>query len=209
MTITSPMPKLIETKKDLESLIPGEQVQIRTTNSLYRWFVYEETINNKCSFIARYSSENIAEAMNFRATEKGIELICYVDPALPTSLMGDKNRLRQIIVNLAGNAIKFTEQGSVTVRISYSPERRMVHCVVADTGIGIPSADMPRLFEDFFRASNVEIKGTGLGLSISKRIVEAHGGKIWAESPWDGNATGTKFSFTLPKPNKAKRRQHR
>jgi len=99
MTITSPMPKLIETKKDLESLIPGEQVQIRTTNSLYRWFVYEETINNKCSFIARYSSENIAEAIaSLRVTEKNFrirksdgaivvqgdhyeeQLYCFIDP---------------------------------------------------------------------------------------------------------------------------------
>jgi len=71
-------------------------------------------------FNLRESIENIAEAMNFRATEKGIELICYVDPALPTSLMGDKNRLRQIIVNLAGNAIKFTEKGEVVIRVEPS-----------------------------------------------------------------------------------------
>jgi len=78
---------------------------------------------------------------------------------------------------------------------------------VMDTGIGIPPEDMPRLFEDFFRASNVEVKGTGLGLSISRRIVEAHGGKIWAESPCSETNTGSKFSFTLPKPSKTKRRQ--
>ena len=76
-----------------------------------------------------------------------------------------------------------------------------------DTGIGIPPEDMPRLFEDFFRASNVEAKGTGLGLSITKRIIEAHGGRIWVESPCPETDTGSKFSFTLPKPSKTKRRQ--
>ena len=78
---------------------------------------------------------------------------------------------------------------------------------VADTGIGIPPEDMPQLFEDFFRASNVEVKGTGLGLSITKRIVEAHGGKIWVESPDPESGKGSKFTFTLPRKGKAKRRR--
>ena len=73
MQSTLPLPKLIETKKDLESLIPGEQVQIRTANSRYRWFVYEGTIDNKYSFITRYSSENIADAIaSLRVTEKDL-----------------------------------------------------------------------------------------------------------------------------------------
>jgi len=78
-----------------------------------------------------------------------------------------------------------------------------------DTGIGIPPDDIPRLFEDFFRASKVKVKGTGLGLSITKRIVEAHSGKISVESPCPETNSGCKFSFTLPKLNKAKRRQRR
>ena len=70
---------------------------------------------------------------------------------------------------------------------------------VIDTGIGIPPDELPRLFQDFFRASNVGAKGTGLGLSISKRIIEAHGGKIWAESPYSETGKGSRFTFTLPK----------
>ena len=70
---------------------------------------------------------------------------------------------------------------------------------VMDTGIGIPPEDLPHIFDDFFRAGNVETKGTGLGLSISRRIVEAHGGKIGAESPCPGSNMGSRFFFTLPK----------
>jgi signal transduction histidine kinase len=75
---------------------------------------------------------------------------------------------------------------------------REIRVEVLDTGIGIPAEDMPRMFEDFFRASNVETKGTGLGLSIAKRIVEAHNGRIWAESPCREVGKGSKFTFTLP-----------
>jgi signal transduction histidine kinase len=78
-----------------------------------------------------------------------------------------------------------------------------------DSGIGIPPADISHLFEDFFRASNVETRGTGLGLSISRRIVEAHGGRIWAESPYPEAKRGSKFSFILPKLTETKRRQRR
>ena len=74
-----------------------------------------------------------------------------------------------------------------------------VQVEVMDTGIGIPAEDLPQVFDDFFRASNVEIKGTGLGLSIAKRIVEAHGGSICVESPCPESNTGSKFTFTLPK----------
>jgi signal transduction histidine kinase len=73
---------------------------------------------------------------------------------------------------------------------------------VIDTGIGIPPDELPRIFDDFFRGSNAGQKGTGLGLSISKRIIEAHGGKIWAESPCPETGKGTRFSFTLPKNNR-------
>jgi signal transduction histidine kinase len=69
---------------------------------------------------------------------------------------------------------------------------------VSDTGCGIPEDELPRIFEDFFRASNIATKGTGLGLSISKRIIEAHNGRIWAESPCPETGKGSKFSFVLP-----------
>ncbi|MCK4580076.1 MAG: hypothetical protein KAU10_01905, partial [Dehalococcoidia bacterium] len=74
---------------------------------------------------------------------------------------------------------------------------------VMDTGIGIPHEDLPRVFDDFFRGSNVEIKGTGLGLAIASRIVEAHGGRIWVESPCLGTGKGSKFCFALPRKSQA------
>ena len=92
----------------------------------------------------------------------------------------------------------------MTVRVSEKKDEVQVE--VIDTGIGIPAEDQPRLFEDFFRASNVENKGTGLGLSITRRIVEAHGGSIRAESPSPETGRGSKFTFTLPKKVESKRR---
>jgi len=113
--------------------------------------------------------------------------------------------LQQVVTNLVNNSINYTPEGTITIRVQERAGDLLVE--VMDTGIGIPSEDMPQLFEDFFRASNVEAKGTGLGLSITKRIVEAHGGKIWVESPCPESNTGCKFSFTIPKISKAKRRQ--
>ena len=98
---------------------------------------------------------------------------------------------------MGSNSVNYTDEGSVTCRVSENRGEIMVE--VIDTGIGIPPQDLPHIFEDFFRASNTQAKGTGLGLSISKRIVEAHGGRIWAESPSPETGTGSKFVFTLPK----------
>jgi signal transduction histidine kinase len=110
-----------------------------------------------------------------------------------------------VVTNLVNNAINYTPKGTVTVRVTEQGKELLVE--VTDTGIGIPAEDMPRLFEDFFRASNVEIKGTGLGLSISRRIVEAHGGRIWAESPVPGTDGGSRFCFTLRKMSMPRRRK--
>jgi len=102
-----------------------------------------------------------------------------------------------VITNLLNNAINYTDEGEVVIRVMETDNEILVE--VADTGCGISPDDMPRLFEDFFRGSNVGHKGTGLGLSISRRIVEAHGGEIWAESPCAETGRGSKFCFTLPK----------
>jgi signal transduction histidine kinase len=142
------------------------------------------------------------ESQSGLAKEKGIKLKVEIPGGLP-KIKGSASRLQQVFTNLVNNAINYTSEGSITVRVQEKPQDILVE--VMDTGIGIPAEDMPRLFEDFFRASNVEVKGTGLGLSITKRIVEAHGGKIWAESPWGGIA-GTRFSVTLPKTKKARRK---
>jgi len=138
------------------------------------------------------------------AEEKGIDIKVDIPEDIPR-IKGSATRLQQVITNLLNNAINYTEKGTVTIRVLGQDENWLVE--VTDTGIGIPPQDMPRLFEDFFRASNVDKKGTGLGLSISRRIVEAHGGKIWAESPVAGTNCGSRFCFTLRKTEAARRRK--
>ena len=134
--------------------------------------------------------------LHHQAKEKGVELKIELPQSLP-EIPGSNPRLQQVIINLVSNAINYTSQGTVTVRVIEMDEDVKVE--VMDTGIGIPPEDLPRVFDDFFRASNVEIKGTGLGLSIARRIVEAHGGDICVESPCLESNTGSKFTFTLPK----------
>jgi signal transduction histidine kinase len=129
------------------------------------------------------------------ARQKGIALTVELPQTSP-KVYASNRRLQQVVTNLTSNAINYTREGMVLVRVTGDEEVRVE---VTDTGIGIPPDDLPRLFEDFFRGSNVGTKGTGLGLSISKRIIEAHGGKIWAESPCAETGKGSKFTFTLPK----------
>jgi signal transduction histidine kinase len=137
------------------------------------------------------------------AKQKKLKLKVELPPDLP-KIYGSAPRLQQVITNLVNNAINFTPKGSVIIRVNDRGNEIQVE--VLDTGIGIPPEDLPRMFEDFFRASNVETKGTGLGLSITKRIVEAHGGRIWVESPCSETGKGSKFIFTLPKKGETKRR---
>ena len=139
-----------------------------------------------------------------QAKEKGVALKVKLPQSLP-EIPGSSPRLQQVITNLVSNAINYTSQGTVTVRVMETDKD--VKIEVMDTGIGIPSEDLPRVFDDFFRASNVEIKGTGLGLSITRRIVEAHKGDICVESPCLESNTGSKFTCTLPKKCKMERRQ--
>ena len=148
-------------------------------------------------------SSSLQDLQN-QAKEKRIKLKAELPQALP-KIHGSSPRLQQVITNLVGNAINYTSEGVVTIRVSESNNDIQVE--VMDTGIGIPPEDLPRVFDDFFRASNVETKGTGLGLSIAKRIVEAHGGKIWVESPCPESNTGSKFTFTLPRKSGKKGRQ--
>jgi signal transduction histidine kinase len=138
------------------------------------------------------------EATN-EAKQKGLSYSTEIPPDLP-EVQGSSSRLKQVISNLVHNAIHYTDEGEILVRARAKDSNVIVE--VIDTGRGIPPQDLPRIFEDFFRASNVETRGTGLGLSISKRIIEAHGGKIWAESPCSETGKGSKFSFTLIRSDK-------
>ncbi|HET8580381.1 MAG TPA: response regulator, partial [Nitrospiraceae bacterium] len=140
-----------------------------------------------------------AEILSSRANAKGLELICHLSPDVPCYLVGDPKRLHQILVNLIGNAIKFTERGEVVLRVEkdhLSKEPGMLRFSVADTGIGIPADKLETIFEQFTQAyQSIARKygGTGLGLAISKHLVELMGGRIWAESVL---GEGSKFYFT-------------
>jgi signal transduction histidine kinase len=137
--------------------------------------------------------------MDSLARKKGLELRVELPETSP-KVHASSRRLQQVLSNLVSNAINYTREGMITVRVKdYDNDHVAVE--VIDTGIGIPSDDLPQIFHDFFRGSNVgpKTKGTGLGLSISKRIIEAHKGKIWAESPCPETGKGSRFTFTLPK----------
>ena len=129
-----------------------------------------------------------------RAHIKGLELAYEIRPDVPTALIGDPNRLRQIITNLVGNAIKFSPEGSKIVVVARRQDNEVTISVL-DTGRGISAEHLPRVFDRYWQSSRTDRQGAGLGLAIAKGIVEAHGGRIWVES---SPAEGTTASFTLP-----------
>jgi len=129
------------------------------------------------------------------AKEKGMNLRVEVPEKLPV-IHAATHRLRQVLNNLLSNAIKFTRpKGLITLSVEDKGDHLQVE--VMDTGAGIPPEDLPYIFDEFFRGRDVERTGAGLGLSIAKKIVEAHGGKIWVESPCTTDGKGSKFTFTL------------
>ena len=140
-------------------------------------------------FDLRNTLENIADTLALKAHEKGLELACHIKPTFPTALLGDPGRLRQIIVNLAGNSIKFTEEGEVAIHVEMegeSDDSVQLHFMVSDTGIGIPPDKIETIFNNFEQVDGSVTRkygGTGLGLSISRKLVELMGGRIWVESP--------------------------
>lgn len=119
--------------------------------------------------------------------------IIFSEKVKPVYVETDKSRLYQVIANLITNAIKFTREGTITVSVDVNDNNDELIVTVKDSGEGIHSDIIPRLFTKFATKSNT---GTGLGLYISKNIVEAHGGRIWAENNQDGE--GASFTFTLP-----------
>jgi len=150
-------------------------------------------------FDLRTTLEDISEVLALKAHEKDLELTVFVDPDVPSLLRGDPGRLRQIVVNLAGNAVKFTHKGEVTIRADLkneSEQEALVCFTVTDTGIGIPSDRLEALFSPFTQVDGSTTRkygGTGLGLSISKRISELMGGEIGVKSR---EGKGSTFWFT-------------
>ncbi len=144
--------------------------------------------------------EDVAEMLATKAHEQGLELVVAVDPKLAPVIQGDAQHLKQVLINLTGNAIKFTSEGEVVIRadiVEEDEDRLRVRIAVEDTGIGIPEERQMAVFESFTQADGStrrKFGGTGLGLTISKRLIETLGGEIKLESQV---GVGSKFSFEL------------
>ncbi|MBF0582853.1 MAG: transporter substrate-binding domain-containing protein [Magnetococcales bacterium] len=143
--------------------------------------------------------EEIASLMRMAAEEKGLTLTVEVASGIPDAVSGDDGRVRQVLINLLGNAVKFTPHGQIVARLSPHPqELETLLFSVSDTGIGIAQEHINRIFEHFTQADSGIARrygGTGLGLAISRKLVELMGGRIWVESRLDQGST---FHFTLP-----------
>ncbi len=146
--------------------------------------------------------ENLGDTMRslaIRAEDKGLELACRIRPDVPIFLRGDPDRLRQVVVNLVGNAIKFTHKGEVVLDVSREPVHNghvVLHVAVSDTGIGIPPEKQRAIFEMFEQADTTMTRrfgGSGLGLAIASRLVELMQGRIWVDSQ---PGRGSTFHFT-------------
>ena len=150
--------------------------------------------------LTEYSAEEVVNtvraSLRSLAEEKGLDFKSSVDAGLPQIMVGDAKRISQCLFNLAGNALKFTQRGSITIRAARDGD--CVRYSVADTGIGIPADQLEAVFAEFKQLDTGRTRqfgGTGLGLSISKKFVELHGGRIWVESCLNEGST---FHFTIP-----------
>ena len=145
--------------------------------------------------------DSVMEVMRYRAEEKGLKMDAQIANDIPATVLGDPTRLQQVLMNLVGNAIKFTERGSVRIALDVQErltDALMLRCAVTDTGIGIAPKRLARVFDEFTQAESDHTRrfgGTGLGLTICKRLVEMQGGTIGATSmPGEGSS----FTFTIP-----------
>ncbi len=164
----------------------------------------------RIDFDLRIAMQDATDMLQFRAGEKGLEFACMIDHEIPSALRGDPGRLRQIILNLAGNAIKFTNHGAVVIRARYDGETDThvsVTFSVTDTGVGIPPEKTGGLFKSFSQVDASTTRrygGTGLGLAISKQLTELMGGRIGVESE---PGKGSRFWFSVEL-EKQKREMH-
>ncbi len=154
---------------------------------------------DEVDFDLRVTIEGISDILALKPQERGIDFTCFIEPDVPSLLRGDPGRLRQVLTNLASNAIKFTPKGEIAIHISLLSEtdaQASIRFAVRDTGIGIAATQLPSLFEPFVQADTSITRrygGTGLGLSISRQLVEQMGGHIGAQSE---EGKGSTFWFT-------------
>jgi two-component system sensor histidine kinase/response regulator len=150
-------------------------------------------------FSPRQVLEETTKSLAFLASQKGLELRCQVEPNVPAALVGDSRAFSQVLINLIANAIKFTDQGRVTVSVRKELEEGsqvMLHVCVVDTGVGIPADKQASVFDAFVQADGSSTRrhgGTGLGLAICSNLVKLMGGQIWVESQ---AGQGSRFHFT-------------
>ncbi len=143
-------------------------------------------------------AEGVIELLAPRAHAKGIEISCRVTSHVPKKIVGDEYRMRQILFNICGNAIKFTEKGGISLAIDYQKRQASLVLKVTDTGIGIAEDEKARIFDEYVQANSATTRlfgGTGLGLSISKKLIEGMGGRISVASHAGG---GTRFTIQIP-----------
>lgn len=151
-------------------------------------------------FEVKQCVEEAVELLSSRVAEKGLELVYFVDPQVPAYLKSDITRLRQILINLLNNAVKFTKEGEIEIKVELVERQNSqatIHFAIRDTGIGISPEKQRKLFKAFSQADSSTTRhygGTGLGLAISKKLVELLGGKIWVESE---EGKGSTFQFTI------------
>jgi PAS domain S-box-containing protein len=171
--------------KMVNELLDEAQIQANTT-------ILKEKIYSPATIL-----EQATSGLKIMAEKKGLGFVTFIDPNLPKNLYGDEHRLRQILINLIGNAIKFTQKGEVRVRLEFQAPKYWV-LQVTDTGMGIPNEAQSSIFEPFQQAQNgitSENRGIGLGLSITKQLVELMGGRIMLESQI---GQGSSFRILLP-----------
>ena len=143
-------------------------------------------------------AEGVTELLAPRAHAKGVEISCHISAQVPSKILGDEYRTRQVLFNLCGNAIKFTEAGGIALEIDFDVSKNTLRIDVSDTGIGMSQDELARVFDEYAQASSTTTRrygGTGLGLSIAKKLVDGMGGEISVSSQ---TGKGTKFSVTLP-----------
>jgi len=198
----------IEQRGYVETIYSSSESLLTITNDILDFSKIEsgKLELEKQPFNLRSCLEDSLDLLAAKAVEKNLELAYQTDDGIPTSLVGDGSRLRQVLVNLLSNAVKFTSVGEVVVQVKAlsaphdknSDDPWHLHFSVTDTGIGIPVNRMARLFKSFSQAetsTSRQYGGTGLGLAISKRLVELMGGKMWVESV---PKKGSTFHFTVP-----------
>ncbi len=183
---------------------PATALSLALMLAVSSWYVFLAC--ESVDFSLRNPLGEVTSTLRVRAQQKGLKFACHIPLELPDALIGDPSRLRQIMINLLGNALKFTARGEVTARVAMeagTADQAVIHFSVRDTGIGIPQEKQKLIFEAFTQSDSSttrEYGGTGLGLSISSRLVALMGGNIWVESqPGEGSTFHFKLRFGLQK----------